>query len=88
MANETYTLSVEIVGKISSLQGALDQVASKIGRASEQVSSMGRSLAPITAGVVALGLKTGKTSIDCLSLKENAQAAFTTLLGSGDKATK
>lgn len=85
---DTYTLSVQIVGKIKGLEDALGKVSSKLGSASEGFSNIGRSLAPITAGVVALGVKTGKTSIDFLSLKENAQAAFTQLLGSGDKATK
>lgn len=76
------------LGALQAFNRALGGVGRGVGAA---VSAVGSALVGIgTAGAVALGgigAVIGKTGVDFLAMKEQAQTAFTTLLGDGGKAT-
>ena len=76
------------VGGLARVNGALGGLASRGGALA---AALGRTLlgagAAGLAGLGVLGGLVGKTGLGFLALKEQAQVAFTTMLGSGAKAT-
>lgn len=89
-------VSVEIVGDASALRRAFnsaakdsDLFAARMGRSQSALETWGkRGLVTAGVGLGALGAIIGKTGFGFDDLRERSQIAFTTMLGSGQKAKR
>jgi len=77
------TLAIKLVGDTTQLKAAFDDAAGTVQRAGQTMASVGAVVSgAVTAPLVGLGM----TAIRVASDQEQLQIAFTTMLGSADRA--
>lgn len=89
MADQTLNVRItaddKASGVLRGLQGTIGGLGNTLGSAAKGLATVGLGLG---AGALGLGTVVAKTGIDFLAMKESAMVAFSTILGSGDKATQ
>ena len=77
------TLAVNLIGNVSGLKSALGEAQGAIRATADKMSSMGKTMSvSVTAPLVGFGLAALKGAAE----QEQLQVAFTTMLGSAEKA--
>ncbi|MGI6751083.1 MAG: tape measure protein [Anaerovoracaceae bacterium] len=72
---------------IAKLAEKMGEVGEKVSGTGKAIEGIGNKLMPVTAAVTGIGVASAKVAIDFLKIRESANIAFTTLLGSGEAAT-